>query len=43
MLALAEPDYGGRIDYAETLVETGRLQEAESYAAKGPISNLVGV
>jgi len=27
VMALAEPDYGGRIDYPEALVETGRLQE----------------
>lgn len=28
ILALAEPDYGGRIDYPETLEELGRLQAA---------------
>jgi SAM-dependent methyltransferase len=33
-LALAEPDYGGRIDYPETLAETGRLQ-AESLRRQG--------
>jgi SAM-dependent methyltransferase len=26
MLAMAEPDYGGRIDYPQSLAETGRLQ-----------------
>ena len=34
VLALAEPDYGGRIDYPETLAETGRLQ-AESLRRQG--------
>jgi SAM-dependent methyltransferase len=28
VLALAEPDYGGRVDYPEDLIELGRLQEA---------------
>jgi hypothetical protein len=28
VIALAEPDYGGRIDYPEELVELGRRQEA---------------
>ena len=34
VLALAEPDYGGRIDYPEALVKTGRLQ-AESLRRQG--------
>jgi SAM-dependent methyltransferase len=34
VMALAEPDYGGRIDYPDTLVETGRLQ-AESLRDQG--------
>lgn len=34
VMALAEPDYGGRIDYPETLVEIGELQ-AKSLAAQG--------
>ena len=33
-MALAEPDYGGRIDYPEALAETGRLQ-AESLQPPG--------
>jgi SAM-dependent methyltransferase len=33
-LALAEPDYGGRIDYPEALAEPGRLQ-AESLRRQG--------
>lgn len=28
VLALAEPDYGGRVDFPEDLVQLGRLQEA---------------
>jgi len=28
VLALAEPDYGGRIDYPESLIQLGTLQEA---------------
>ena len=31
VLALAEPDYGGRIDYPEPLCELGLLQEASLY------------
>jgi SAM-dependent methyltransferase len=27
VIALAEPDYGGRIDYPETLAQLGRMQE----------------
>jgi len=34
ILALAEPDYGGRIDYPETLVQIGRLQ-AQSLQRQG--------
>lgn len=34
ILALAEPDYGGRIDYPEELAEIGHLQ-AESLARQG--------
>lgn len=34
VMALAEPDYGGRIDYPETLVEIGELQ-VKSLAAQG--------
>ena len=34
VMALAEPDYGGRIDYPETLIEIGELQ-AQSLAAQG--------
>jgi hypothetical protein len=33
-MALAEPDYGGRIDYPETLAEIGELQ-IKSLAAQG--------
>jgi SAM-dependent methyltransferase len=34
VMALAEPDYGGRIDYPETLIEIGVLQ-TQSLAAQG--------
>ncbi len=34
VMALAEPDYGGRIDYPEALAETGRLQ-AKSLSRQG--------
>ncbi|HPH96507.1 MAG TPA: class I SAM-dependent methyltransferase [Anaerolineaceae bacterium] len=34
VMALAEPDYGGRIDYPESLVKLGRLQ-ADSLRAQG--------
>lgn len=34
VLALAEPDYGGRIDHPEALVELGRLQ-AQALASQG--------
>lgn len=34
VLALAEPDYGGRIDYPPELIELGRLQ-ADSLASQG--------
>jgi SAM-dependent methyltransferase len=38
-IALAEPDYGGRIDYPEALAETGRLQ-AESLHRQGADTRL---
>jgi hypothetical protein len=34
VLALAEPDYGGRVDYPESLAEVGKLQ-ARSLEAQG--------
>jgi len=39
VMALAEPDYGGRIDYPDDLVETGRLQ-AESLRRQGADTHL---
>ncbi len=39
ILALAEPDYGGRIDHPAPLVELGRLQ-AQSIARQGANPNL---
>jgi hypothetical protein len=39
VLALAEPDYGGRVDYPEALAEAGRLQ-AEALRAQGAEPNM---
>ena len=38
VLALAEPDYGGRIDYPQELAALGRLQ-AGALRARAPIQN----